>query len=167
MIGDAIHRVGQFWRHSAGQVNRGEARRAAEILGPVLFALFSALPRNEQRHGLDVLATVDRQQAEPDRLLRQAALLHDMGKATSRLSVVDRSQAVFLRALSPRLLGAYLRVRPGFASRWHVYRDHATVGAQRLRAAGATELAVIVEEHHAQSPAHSLTRQLKIADARN
>ena len=166
-MGSGLHRVEQFWRHSLGRIRPDEAARAAEILGPVLFPVFAALPRNERRHGLDVLATVDRLEARPDRLLRQAALLHDLGKAAARLSVLDRSQAVFLRALSPALLRAYLRLRPGFARRFSRYQDHAAAGAERLRELGATELAGIVLEHHRRDPAHPLTARLKRADERN
>lgn len=166
-MGSALHRVEQFWRHSAGRIRRHEADRAAGILGPHLYPLFAALPRNERRHGLDVLASVDRLDARPERLLRQAALLHDMGKAQAGLSVLDRSQAVFLQALSPALLRAYQRLRPGFARRFRRYRDHAAVGAQRLRDLGALELAEIVAEHHDRDPAHPLTTRLRRADERN
>jgi len=163
----AMHRVEQFWRHSAGRIERVESDRALEVLGPVLYPAFAALPRNERRHGLDVLATVDRLEARPERLLRQAALLHDLGKARSGMSVLDRSQAVFLAAVSPALLRACLRLRPGFARRLARYRDHAAVGAQHLRQLGAAELADIVSEHHARRPAHPLTVRLQLADERN
>jgi putative nucleotidyltransferase with HDIG domain len=167
MISSARHRVEQFWRHSAGRVPVAEEGRAAEVLGPILAPLFQALPRNERRHGLDVLATVDRLEGRPDRLLRQAALLHDMGKTQAHLSVLDRSQAVFLRAVSPGLFRAYLRLRPGFARRYRLYRDHGAIGAQRLRDLGAGELAQIVAEHHERAPSHPLTSRLKLADERN
>jgi HD domain-containing protein len=167
MMAGARHRVEQFWRHSAGRIQRAEDALALELLGPALYPLFAALPRNERRHGLDVLGTVDRLEGRPEPLLRQAALLHDMGKAASGMSVLDRSQAVFLKALSPSLLALYLRLRPGFARRYARYRDHAAIGAHRLRQAGAEELASVVAEHHALEPAHTLTRRLQRADERN
>ncbi|HYM50181.1 MAG TPA: HD domain-containing protein [Candidatus Limnocylindrales bacterium] len=167
MIGGARHRVGQFWRHSAGRVHPDESARAAAVLGPDLYALFAALPRNERRHGLDVLATVDRQDPNAERLLRQAALLHDMGKARAGLSIADRSAAVFLQALAPVLLRVYLGLRPGLRHRYGLYREHAMIGAERLREAGAVELAAIVAEHHRAVPSHPLTARLKQADERN
>ena len=72
-----------------------------------------------------------------------------------------------LAAVSPALLRAYLRLRPGFARRLARYRDHAAVGAQHLRQLGAAELADIVSEHHARRPAHPLTVRLQLADERN
>jgi hypothetical protein len=166
-MGSALHRVEQFWRHSSGRIRPAESELARELLGPVLFQAFMELPRNERRHGLDVLATVDRLEARPDRLLRQAALLHDMGKAQAGMSVIDRSQAVFLRAAAPPLWRLYLRLRPAFARRYALYRDHARSGARHLKELGAGELAAIVSEHHAPHPAHPLTPRLQRADERN
>jgi putative nucleotidyltransferase with HDIG domain len=136
------------------------------VLGQ-LAPLFFELPINDQRHGLDVLETVTRVDGQPDLLLQQAALLHDLGKGSAQFSVVERSLTVFLQAVSPRTLGALLRFRPAFARRYALYADHAKVGAQRLRSAGAPELADIVAEHHASNPQSEVTRGLKRADGRN
>jgi hypothetical protein len=162
-----LHRVGQFWRHSSARVSPAEIARATEILGPRLAPFFFALPLNDQRHGLDVLSTVEADGAALPALLQQAALLHDMGKVDARFSVAERSLTVFLDRVSPALLAAMLRLRPGFRRRFQTYRDHAGVGAARLRAVGATELAAVVEEHHADHPELEITRRLRRADARN
>jgi len=167
MTGSARHRVGQFWRHASARVTEQERGAVQQLLGPALWPLFAGLPVNDQRHGLDVLETVRRFEREPGRLQQQAALLHDVGKAGAQFSVVERSLTVFLRAASPRLLQALLRARPGFARRYDVYIDHARIGAERLRAAGATELAAIVAEHHASDPTLEITRRLQRADGRN
>jgi hypothetical protein len=163
----ALHRVGQFWRHTSARVSEQESRAAELVLGPSLWPLFAQLPVNDQRHGLDVLETVRRLEGQPDRLLQQAALLHDSGKAGARFSIVERSLTVFLRAASPRLLKMLLQARPGFARRHDVYVDHARVGAERLRAAGAPELAAVVAEHHDPEPTSEVTRRLQRADGRN
>jgi putative nucleotidyltransferase with HDIG domain len=163
----ALHRVGQFWRHTSARVTEREQSTAEQLLGPALWPLFAQLPVNDQRHGLDVLATLAQLDGQPEGLLAQAALLHDVGKAGARFSVVDRSVTVFLRAVSPRLLAAMLRARPRFARRHQVYVDHARIGAERLRAAGAPELAAVVAEHHAAEPKSDVTRRLQRADGRN
>ena len=161
-----LHRVGQFWRHSSARVTSTETARAKEILGPQLAPFFLALPMNDQRHGLDVLKTLDDGAPAPA-LLRQAALLHDMGKVEAHFSVAERSLTVFLARVAPAVLAALLDVRPGFRRRFQTYRDHASVGAARLRAAGAADLAAVVEEHHAVSPELDVTRRLREADSRN
>ncbi len=163
----ALHRVGQFWRHTSARVGPEDAALADRILGPSLAPLFHALPVNDQRHGLDVLDTVRHLDGNPGRLLQQAALLHDVGKAGAQFSVMDRSVTVFLQALSPRLLDGWLRARPGLARRHRHYADHARIGADRVRATGADELAAIIAEHHDSEPRSDITRRLQRADRRN
>jgi putative nucleotidyltransferase with HDIG domain len=167
MTGSVRHRVGQFWRHTAARVSDPELVAAQQLLGPALWPLFAHLPVNDQRHGLDVLETVMELEGKPDRLLQQAALLHDLGKADAHFSVVERSLTVFLRAASPRLLQLVRRARTSFARRHDIYVDHARIGAERLRAAGANELAAVVAEHHQSAPASDVTRRLQRADGRN
>ena len=161
-----MRRVGQFWRHASARVTPEERARAERILGP-LAPFFLALPVNDQRHGLDVLETVTDLESQPSPLLQQAALLHDLGKGEAQFSVIERSLTVFLRAVSPKTLNALQRSRPGFARRYGIYADHARIGAERLRAAGAAELAAIVAEHHATAPQSEVTRRLQRADGRN
>lgn len=161
-----MRRVGQFWRHASARVTPQESATAERILGP-LAPFFLALPVNDQRHGLDVLETVTQLERQPTQLLQQAALLHDLGKSDAHFSVIERSLTVFLRAVSPKTLQALQRSRPAFARRYGIYADHARIGAERLRAAGATELAVIVAEHHAAQPHSEVTRRLQRADGRN
>ncbi len=162
-----LHRVGQFWRHSSARVTGAETARAKEILGPRLAPFFLALPVNDQRHGLDVLKTLERDGATAQPLLQQAALLHDMGKVDARFSVVERSLTVFLARVAPPVLATLLNARPEFRRRFLTYRDHASVGAARLRAVGAADLAAVVEEHHAERPELEITRRLRGADRRN
>jgi hypothetical protein len=161
-----MHRVGQFWRHASARVTPRERASAERVLGP-LAILFFELPVNDQRHGLDVLQTVTQLEGQPSQLLQQAALLHDLGKKGAHFSVVERSLTVFLRAVSPKALKVLLGSRPAFARRYGTYADHARIGAERLRAAGAAELAGIVAEHHAQAPQSEVTRRLQRADGRN
>ena len=167
MTGSLRHRVGQFWRHTSARVSDEEKSAAKLLLGPALWPLFAQLPVNDQRHGLDVLDTVIELEGQPDRLLQQAALLHDVGKAGAQFSVMERSLTVFLRAASPRLLQVLRRARPRFARRYELYLDHARIGAERLRAAGAPELAAVVAEHHHSSPSSAVTRRLQRADGTN
>jgi hypothetical protein len=140
---------------------------AEAILGPALGPVFFELPVNDQRHGLDVLTTVRRLEPSPSRLLQQAALVHDSGKGGVHFSIIDRSLSVFLEAASPRLLQVMLHARPAFARRYAVYKNHAQLGATRLQALGAADLAAVVAEHHASQPVLDVTRRLQAADRRN
>ena len=167
MTAAALHRVGQFWRHSSARVSPAEISRVQTILGPGLVGFFLELPVNDQRHGLDVLATIERTLADPAPILQQAALLHDMGKAGAGLTVLERGLTVFLGALSARLLEVALRLRPGLARRHAIYREHARIGSERLGAAGAGELAAVIAEHHAPKPRSEVTAALQRADQAN
>jgi putative nucleotidyltransferase with HDIG domain len=122
---------------------------------------------NDQRHGLDVLNTVEGELPDPSPILRQAALLHDMGKAGASFSVLERSLTVFLGAWSPRLLEGAFRLWPGLARRYAIYADHARIGAERLRAIGAEELADVIAEHHEAKPRSEVTSALQRADHAN
>ena len=157
------YRVRQFWRHSSARVTQADGIRAVELLGPRLAPLFASMPVNEQRHGLDVLEEAQRL-GPVDSLLVQAALLHDVGKAEAKFSILDRSLAVFLKALSASLLRLFLNVRPGYRRRYQIYVDHAARGAARVAALGADELAAVIAEHHSLSPVHQVTRRLRQAD---
>lgn len=163
----ASRRVGQFWRHASARVAPEESRMAAQVLGPTLAPLFIELPVNDQRHGLDVLTTVFELERQPSQLLQQAALIHDIGKREARFSVLDRSLTVSLKALSPRVLAAWLRLRPNFARRFQIYDEHARIGAERVKRSGANELAAVLAEHHSPQPKLEVTRQLQRADQRN
>ena len=166
MTSSPVRRVGQFWRHASARVTPAERARAERVLGQ-LAPFFLELTVNDQRHGLDVLETVMALERQPSELLQQAALLHDVGKREAQFSVIERSLTVFLRAVSPRTLNALQRSRPAFARRYGIYADHARIGAERLRVAGATDLAAIVAEHHAKDPQSEVTRRLQRADGRN
>jgi hypothetical protein len=167
MTASPLHRVGQFWRHASARVTPEERATAERLLGPQLAGFFLSLPLNDQRHGLDVLETVQRLEGQPGELLQQAALLHDMGKGLVDFSIIERSFTVVIKALSPSALKALLRTRPGLERRYRSYADHAAVGARLLGAAGAPELAAIVAEHHDPEPRLDLTRRLQRADARH
>lgn len=167
MTAPAMHRVAQFWRHSSARVSIQEVGAVNEILGPQLSGFFLDLPVNDQRHGLDVLETIRRAEASPPILLQQAALLHDMGKVGARLTVIERSLTVMLRAISPGFLAAVLRAMPRFGARYATYSDHARIGAERLSGSGATDLAAVVAEHHSRQPRLELTRRLQRADGAN
>ena len=161
-----VHRASQFWRHRTARVTREEQAQAGAILGPTLAPLFLGMPLNEQRHGLDVLASVARLGAD-GHLLHQAALLHDLGKTEAGFSIQERSLAVFLRALSPALFQTFLRLRPGFRRRYQIYRDHARIGAARLESFGMSELAAVIAEHHDDNPRSEVARLLRRADLRH
>jgi len=160
------HRIYQFLRAATARIDEAERRRAAELLGPRLYALFQSMRRNDQRHALDVMATLGRM-GETDSVVLQSALLHDAGKAGAPFSIIERSAAVFLRAAAPAGFEA-LRRLPPFARRYDRYRNHAQLGAELVRQAGGNPLvAQVIAEHHHDGATLPQTQRLQAADGRN
>ena len=106
------------------------------------------MARNDQRHSLNVCATL-RQAGHEDPALLTAALLHDAGKAAGRIWLWQRALAVLLQRWTPRLLcwlerGTW-RSSTGFhvqAPRWRrgfvVNRLHPELGARWAAEAGCS-----------------------------
>lgn len=152
------YRVGQALAATrAGLASEDLAEVSAE-LPPALLDLFTAMAPRDQVHAIRVLRRL--KGAEPP--LRQAALLHDAGKAVAPLGTTGRSLVVL--AESVRAAAALERL-PLIGPRVRRYRDHPAIGADLLRKAGADVVLVeIVAEHQARSPRRPETRRLQAAD---
>jgi hypothetical protein len=155
-----VYRVVQFWRAITAQVRPEELAVIGPVLGPAGMALFGRLSRNDQRHSLNVCATL-MAQGYRDPALLTAALLHDVGKTAGHLSLPYRVAVVLLRAFAPRLL-TRLEANGDFPlmSPFRVSGAHAAIGAQLLAAAGCSDTTVaLVRRHHdcAFDPADPLT----------
>jgi hypothetical protein len=88
-------------------LSAAEWAEVADVLGPALVGLFGELDVKDQRHSLEVLRSLDRGVPGASSEIRQAALLHDIGKANLRIGLVGR---VFLSVVGgtplTRLLGS-------------------------------------------------------------
>jgi putative nucleotidyltransferase with HDIG domain len=154
-------------RAATARITEEERRAVAELLGPRLHAIYQAMRRNDQRHGLDVMATLHRL-GEHDRIVLQSALLHDSGKALAPFTVIERSLAVFLQAVAPPLFAAACRYLPPLDRRYRRYCDHARLGAELvLRAGGEKRLAQVIAEHHGDMGTLPETQRLRTADRLN
>ena len=84
----ARYRAGQFWRYlrlaPLSAADQAEVRRE---LPPALYGLFERMAPGEQAHSLTVLRAVMRALPAAPPALRQAALLHDVGKRRAPLTV--------------------------------------------------------------------------------
>ena len=155
----AGHRVRQAFYGSFGRLEPRAAAEAALELPANLRPLFAQMRPRDQRHAVGVLQRLGPAPA----LLRQAALLHDVGKARAFLGTPGRTLVVL--AETTHTTGLVARV-PGIGPRIAAYIRHPEIGAQMLREAGAPEaLAEIVAEHQAARPRHPETRRLQEADS--
>lgn len=156
--GGLAHLARRFFGYlRARPLDPDEQQRVADALPGHLAPLFWAQQAADQRHAFDCFAFVTaRAPQRPD--LAEAALLHDVGKARSRLGVVGRTAASLLA-----LAGL---ARPG---RLTSYLDHGPLGAADLRSAGADPLTVaFAAGHHGPCPEQFDTADwelLRAADA--
>ncbi len=93
---------------------RGEERAEARAWLPRdAWPLFDGMPRNDQRHSLNILRALAAAGYD-DPALMQAALLHDVAKSTGGVTLFHRVAAVLLKAARPDWLAraAQSRRRP-------------------------------------------------------
>jgi putative nucleotidyltransferase with HDIG domain len=121
----------------------GQRLVATTLTTPGTADIFWGQQRQDVVHGIAVARLV--LDDHPDRAdLARAALLHDVGKAASRLGVIGRSLATILAA-----------TRLPVGARMHAYLDHAQIGARMLETAGIEDVAVAFARHHRDAEAPS------------
>jgi hypothetical protein len=153
------YRVGQFFRASTAWVPDEEVKRATRALTPEAQALFRRKAAQDQRHALAVYHAL-RQAGHEDPHLLAAALLHDAGKAATRLSAVHRSIIVLLGRFAPTLLAC---LSQGELGRWNrpfvIHARHAEIGARWAEEAGCLPLTVELIQRHEEEPTDGPTEK--------
>jgi hypothetical protein len=154
-------KVRQSRRHVFGRVSPTERAGLASWLDPSQLALFDSMHRADQRHGLDVVETLQNQ-GHDDQELLLAALLHDCSKGpATRLphrvawSLGERYGEGVLDVL------AHL---PGFAAAFERLRHHADDSARLALQAGASERTAELIRHQAEPVDRVAGLALKAAD---
>lgn len=149
-----IYRLRQFWYGWSAAIEPAELRVALAYLPAAAQTHFQRLPRDAQRHSLNVLQTLQQQTTVNDDLAA-AALLHDIGKLAAdeagvRINLWVRSLLVVLELLAPRLLTqlASANVAQGWRYLLYVHQMHPMIGAEWARAWGCTPLTCWLIEHH-------------------
>jgi hypothetical protein len=175
-----FYRLRQFVRGITAHVSADEMLVAAQVLPRAALARFCHMPLDAQRHSLNVLYMLQRdERTTPD--LAAAALLHDVGKCAVEqvgfhLSPWLRGPLVLFEALTPDLVAKLARNDPAQGWRYllHVHLAHATIGAAWAADAECSELTCWLIKHHQdkltdapQSDREELLALLQWADSRN
>jgi hypothetical protein len=155
----ARYRVQQFVsaiRAGLSPLSEAQASEARSWLPEGAWRLFEAMPRQDQRHGLEVLHTL-RATGEVPPALAQAALLHDCAKHRGGIRLWHRVAVVLVKAFDPGRMARWREMKePGEDSGcypfWaHVH--HPEHGAQLAAEASCDPLAVTLIRHHGDHPA--------------
>jgi hypothetical protein len=163
--GALCYRVWQFFTALTARVSDEELGRIAWVLTPASLALFRSMATQDQRHSLDVYATL-RQAGHTNRDLLIAALLHDVGKSIAQLYPWQRAIIVLLGRFAPPLsthlgrsdglpdhVSSPLEGRaPDWPTGWRrgfiANAHHAEIGARWAQEAGCSPQSVSLIRRH-------------------
>jgi len=150
----AVYRVRQFVAAVAAHRGRLSSHEQAEIerwLPQAAWSLFERMPRNDQRHSLNVLRALrDAGWSQPP--LMQAALLHDVAKSVAGVMLWHRVAVVLINAARPgwsvRMAERPAPARSGLRYPFWASVNHPRLGAEMAAAAGCDPLAVTLIRRH-------------------
>ena len=156
-------KVRQFRSHVRARVDPAERAALASLTEPAQLALFDGMHRADQRHGLDVVATL-RANGVTDPELLLAGILHDAGKGDT--GVWPRVAYSLGQAYGP-WVWRIASVVPGMGRAVTRLRAHAETSAQLAAAAGATPRTVELIRHQDAPVDPDAGRALQLADEAN
>ncbi len=156
-------KAAQFVRHVTGKVSEAELGELRRFLTREQFALFESMHRADQRHGLDVVASL-RNGGRHERDLLLAGLFHDAGKGPRvglwhrvAWSLHERYGAV--RSLALRL--------PGFRDAFVRIERHPERSAELALDAGCSEITADLIRNQSRPRDPVLGEALRVADELN
>lgn len=151
-----MYRVKQlWWAISARPLSAESQAEIKAVLHSAEYILFQRFSYNDQQHSLRVLRLL-KQQAHTQASLLKAALLHDIGKIRTQLTILDRCLIVLVAKLLPQKADAWghdlrepLRWRKAFVTK----EQHPQWGATLAEAAGSDTQTVALIYWHQAKPA--------------
>jgi len=149
---DILYRARQFFNALHAAPSPAQIDQIRPILSPKLLSLFLSMQPGEIAHSLQIWqGLVDSGKCPQD--VQVAALLHDVGKTRSPLSVWDRTVIVLARTLFPKQVKRWGKdAEDGWQKGWRrpfvVAENHPEWGAQMAEGAGASPLAVMLIRYH-------------------
>ncbi|NBG87028.1 HD domain-containing protein [Isachenkonia alkalipeptolytica] len=138
-----LYRIKQFFRGVFAKVTPEEQVFLKAYLTKGEALLFRRLRVGEQRHSLNI-AYDCLKEAPKNRILIKAALLHDVGKINSNLTLVHKALVVVITKLPiPK------RMLPKFLQKALYYKQqHPALGAELLNNVGTEASVVFLTRHH-------------------
>jgi hypothetical protein len=153
-----MSRTGHLTKRFFGALRPGGPRAAEtawvhEVLEPVELTLWSKMPDHDRRHSIAVARRVEVQLAGTeyagDTRWPAAALLHDVGKLDSHLSVPGRVLATMAGGAAGHEWADAWTTKRGVTRRFGLYLKHPQLGSDRIQMAGGrAEVARWAAAHH-------------------
>ena len=142
-----LYRIKQFYWSITVKLDEEDIAFIHQYLNEEERKLFSRLIEYEQKHSInvarDVIKECKESRIEANRLIK-AALLHDIGKITNRLNVVDKSVIVLL----DKFTRGKLKKAKGI-KKIDIYYNHGAKGVEVLKPYGYDDrLLYLIKNHH-------------------
>ena len=154
-------KVRQASRHAFGRVGVEERSELQAWLSPPQLALFASMHAADQRHGLDVAATL-RSDGHDDPELLLAAILHDSSKGPET-RLPHRVAWSLGERYGERVIDAFAHV-PGFRAAFERLRHHADDSARLALEAGCSVRTAELIRHQADPVDPDAGVALRLAD---
>jgi putative nucleotidyltransferase with HDIG domain len=163
------YRVGQFWKAMFARPGAKDLALVQAVLGSEPMKLFLKMQPGEQLHSVQVYrqvaAILQAEPVEASEHLLVAALLHDVGKSCSPLSLWERAVIVLGKSISPAWVQAWGDFEGPPTSQIPIWRrafvvatQHARWGAEMAASAGVSSQAVrLISKHQDPLPKESAT----------
>ena len=150
-------RVKQFYVNVTDKMTEKDYDYANEILNKKELELFMKLSKSEQKHSIriakDIEFIIDNNETDDEEILKnrnllmKSALLHDIGKITKRLNVIDKSIIVILNKLTKGKLKSIKK-----SKKIQCYYNHSSYGYEILKdIIDDTVILDIVKNHHSDN----------------
>lgn len=150
-------RVKQFYVNVTDKMTEKDYDYAKEILNSKELELFMKLSKSEQKHSIriakDIEFIIDNNETDDEDILKnrnlliKSALLHDIGKITKRLNVIDKSIIVILNKLTKGKLKNIEK-----SKKIQCYYNHSSYGHEILKDMIEDEIILdIVKNHHSDN----------------
>ena len=165
-------RVKQFYVNVTDKMTEKDYDYANEILNKKELELFMKLSKSEQKHSIriakDIEFIIDNNETDDEEILKnrnllmKSALLHDIGKITKQLNVIDKSIIVILNKLTKGKLKSIKK-----SKKIHCYYNHSSYGYEILKdIIDDTVILDIVKNHHSDN-GNNLVNFFKQIDDKN
>ena len=165
-------RVKQFYVNVTDKMTEKDYEYANEILNKKELELFMKLSKSEQKHSIriakDIEFIIDNNETDDEEILKnrnllmKSALLHDIGKITKRLNVIDKSIIVIVNKLTKGKLKSIKK-----SKKIKCYYNHSSYGYEILKdIIDDTVILDIVKNHHSDN-GNNLVNFFKQIDDKN